>query len=64
MVMTERIGDAVIIEHEAEQKCHFCGKVAECRPYGPGNKQICFECAMKPMYKGTVEKNARETLFG
>ena len=37
----------VIIEPESPRKCELCLKVAECRPYGPGGKQICFACGMK-----------------
>ena len=27
--------------------CELCGKTEELRPYGPGGKNVCFECAMK-----------------
>jgi len=36
-----------IISHEPDQCCEFCGIIDECRPYGPNDEQICFECAMK-----------------
>lgn len=37
----------IIIEVEDEQICSYCGKKAECRPYGAGGQQICFECGEK-----------------
>jgi len=37
----------IIIEIEEEQVCFYCGKMRECRPYGKGGQQICFECGMK-----------------
>jgi len=46
--MTEKIGNTVIIAHEEERECQFCGKMKECRPYEPEGKDICFSCAMKP----------------
>ena len=27
--------------------CDLCGSVEETRPYGPGGKQVCFDCGMK-----------------
>jgi hypothetical protein len=35
-----------IIAEEPEQMCEMCNTVSECRPYGPNDEQICFECAM------------------
>ena len=35
-----------IIAAEKEQVCELCGKIDECRPYGPNGEQICFECGM------------------
>lgn len=62
--MTQRIGNVVIIEDEEDQKCEICGKIAECRPYGPNGKQICFECAQKPEYNTIVKKNFKDRLTG
>lgn len=45
--MTHRQGDVLVISGEADKTCELCGKVAECRPYGPNSEQICFECGMK-----------------
>ena len=35
------------ISAEDDRRCELCGKVAECRPYGPHGEQVCFECGMK-----------------
>lgn len=35
-----------IIAAEKDQVCEMCGKIDECRPYGPNSEQICFECGM------------------
>lgn len=36
-----------VIEHQPPEKCELCGKVAECRPYGPNGENVCFTCGMK-----------------
>ena len=36
-----------IICREDERKCSVCGSNEECRPYGKGGADICFDCAMK-----------------
>lgn len=38
---------AFIVESEPPQICQLCGAFEECRPYGPGGKQICFTCMQK-----------------
>jgi len=45
--MSRRIGNITIIEPEPDRECELCGKVDETRPYGPGGKRICFDCAQK-----------------
>jgi hypothetical protein len=45
--MTQRIGNIIIIEPEAEEKCELCGDIAELRPYGPHGERICYKCGMK-----------------
>jgi hypothetical protein len=35
------------IASEEHRPCELCGKVKECRPYGPQGEQVCFDCAMK-----------------
>ena len=35
-----------IICEEPDRACELCGKIDECRPYGPKGEQVCFDCAM------------------
>lgn len=44
--MSKKVGDVFYIEGEPDAKCELCGKVDELRPYGPGGKNVCFDCAM------------------
>lgn len=32
---------------QEDAPCELCGKVAELRPYGPNDENVCFECGMK-----------------
>lgn len=41
------MSEIVIIDGTVPAKCELCGKVEELRPYGPGGKFVCFDCAMK-----------------
>ena len=36
-----------VICKEPNSKCDLCGKIDECRPYGPNGESVCFECGMK-----------------
>lgn len=47
---------------EPNRTCEYCGKDAECRPYGKNGEQICFKCGMKDIE--TTEKRAAQYLFG
>ena len=58
--MSKRYGNIVVIAPEPPDE--LCGTFAELRPYGPGGKRICFECAMKDE-KGTEER-MNAILFG
>ena len=51
-----------IIQEEPPQACQMCGIIAECRPYGPNDEEICFECAMKD--PETTERKMAIYLFG
>jgi len=62
--MTERIGNIVIIAEEEDRKCAFCGKVAECRPYGANGKDVCFACAMKPENINIVKETFKTLITG
>lgn len=50
------------IAAEKDQMCEICGVIAECRPYGPNDEQICFDCAMKD--PETTEKKMGQYIFG
>lgn len=60
--MSEKIGPVFIIAPESDGKCELCGKVEETRPYGPGGKQVCFECGMKD--EGLAERQFTRVLEG
>jgi hypothetical protein len=62
--MSRKDGELFIIEDEPDRECQFCGKEAETRPYGLGGKRICYECAMLPENKSTVEENFGRVLRG
>ncbi len=51
-----------IIAQQADEVCEMCGAVDECRPYGPNDENICFDCAMKD--KATTERKMAAYLFG
>jgi hypothetical protein len=51
--MTHRKGQFVFIEPEPDDKCELCGAIKETRPYGPGGKRVCFDCAMKDEAEAT-----------
>ena len=54
-----------VIMQEPEQFCELCGKLDECRPYGPNDEQICFDCAMKDdESKAIAEKKMSAYIFG
>jgi hypothetical protein len=50
------------IAAELDQVCESCGKIDECRPYGPNGEQICFECAM--LDEETTKRKMAEYIFG
>ena len=51
-----------IIAPELDQACELCGKIDECRPYGPNGEQICFECGMKD--EEATKKKMAQYIFG
>ncbi len=51
-----------IIAEEPLQVCELCGAIDECRPYGPNDEQICYECGMKN--KEVTQKKMERYLFG
>jgi hypothetical protein len=53
------------IAPESDTVCETCGKIDECRPYGPNDEQICFDCAMAtPESKAIAEKKMEKYIFG
>ena len=51
-----------VIAQEPAQMCEMCGIVEECRPYGPNDENICFDCAMKD--EATAERKMADHIFG
>jgi hypothetical protein len=63
--MSRRIGNVAIIAVEPPRRCSSCDKTVECRPYGKGGAQICFDCAMAtPESKAEAERQMAQRLFG
>jgi hypothetical protein len=50
------------IQEQFPEACEMCGIVAECRPYGPNDENICFDCAMKD--EETTKGKMTAYLFG
>lgn len=46
-VITAGKNRVVVIEDQKDQSCDLCRTIAECRPYGPDGKNICFDCGLK-----------------
>lgn len=54
-----------IIAEQPPEACEMCGIIAECRPYGPNDENICFDCAMKDdESKAIAEKKMSAYIFG
>jgi hypothetical protein len=51
-----------IIAEQAPEACEMCGIIAECRPYGPNDENICFDCAMKD--EDTTRRKMEAYIFG
>lgn len=51
-----------IIAPESDQACEMCGVITECRPYGPNDEQICFDCGMKD--EATTRRKMESYIFG
>lgn len=53
------------IAPELDTVCEFCGSIAECRPYGPNDEQICFDCAMSsPEAEEIAKRKMGVYIFG
>lgn len=56
--MTRIEGKEIIIEVEKPDKCEYCGRTEELRPYGPGGARICYDCGTAtPEMKKIVAEN-------
>lgn len=54
-----------IIAEQAPECCEMCGIIDECRPYGPNDENICFDCAMKDdESKAIAERKMAQYIFG
>ena len=60
--MSRKIGNAFIICDQEGGICEMCGAKAELRPYGPGGKNVCFDCGMKD--EAEAERQFRARLDG
>ena len=52
------------IAQQPHEVCEMCGVVDECRPYGPNDENICFDCAMNKVGEETVKKKMDAYIFG
>jgi hypothetical protein len=50
------------IAQQPDECCEMCGAIDECRPYGPNDENICFECAMKD--EATTKRKMEQYIFG
>lgn len=52
------------IAQQLDEVCEMCGMIDECRPYGPNDENICFDCAMNKVGEETVKKKMAAYIFG
>lgn len=52
------------IAEQPPECCEMCGIIDECRPYGPKDENICFDCAMNKVGEETVRKKMAAYIFG
>jgi hypothetical protein len=50
------------IAQQPDELCEMCGKIDECRPYGPNDENICYDCGMKD--EETTRKKMDAYIFG
>lgn len=50
------------IAEQPDEVCEMCGQVAECRPYGPNDENICFDCGM--LDEKTTRQKMEKYIFG
>lgn len=59
--MTEVVDGVLYISPE-ERECQFCHITTDVRPYGPGDKDICIECAFE--HADIFNANVAKRLLG
>ena len=52
------------IAQQLDELCEMCGKIEECRPYGPNDENICFECATTKVSEETIKRKMAAYIFG
>lgn len=63
--MSPNVGGVPIISREPDRTCGECGAVAECRPYGVDDADICFGCASQtPQHTFRTNVAIGRKLFG
>ena len=45
--MSKVVNGIIIIQQTPNSKCELCETIAELRPYGANNENICVNCGMK-----------------
>lgn len=60
--MSKKQGNKFIISEQEPQKCEYCGRISELRPYGKNGANICFKCGMED--EKEAEKQFRKILDG
>lgn len=50
------------IAQQLDEVCEMCGKLDECRPYGPNDENICFDCGM--LDEETTKRKMDQYIFG
>ena len=53
-----------IIAEQSPEVCEMCGAVDECRPYGPNDENICFDCATTKVSEETIKRKMAAYIFG
>ena len=60
--MSKLVGNILQIQEQPSERCFFCGKMDECRPYGPNEENGCYECLMSPKYAESTLRKYKELL--
>lgn len=52
------------IAEQLPEVCDMCGNIDECRPYGPNDENICYNCGMEKVDRVVIEQKMAEYIFG